>query len=147
MPELIWDAKYQDGKRAGPVRIALPFQTVETVNESAQDRQRSLDLFSSGREGEWRNRLIWGYKKRPTSKVRGQLALRDLGVPENLGQKTGPDRFARVDGHDSCTAICMAQVVVAAANPNPLETQPPEGRDDLLARNTGQAAHALIRTR
>ncbi len=63
MPELIWDAKYQDGKRAGPVRIALPFQTVETVNESAQDRQRSLELFSSGREGEWRNRLIWGDKK------------------------------------------------------------------------------------
>jgi adenine-specific DNA-methyltransferase len=63
MPELIWDAKYQDGKRAGPVHIALPFQTVETVNESARDRQRSLELFSSGREGEWRNRLIWGDKK------------------------------------------------------------------------------------
>lgn len=63
MPELIWDAKYQDGKRVGPVRIALPFQTVETVNESALDRQRSLDLFSSGREGQWRNRLIWGDKK------------------------------------------------------------------------------------
>jgi len=42
MPELIWDGKYQDGKRAAPVRIELPFQTVETVNESAQDRQRSL---------------------------------------------------------------------------------------------------------
>jgi DNA modification methylase len=63
MPELIWDGKYQDGKRAGPVRIALPFQTVETINESAQDRQRSLDLFASGRGGEWRNRLIWGDKK------------------------------------------------------------------------------------
>ena len=63
MPELIWDAKYQHGKRAGPVRIALPFQSVETVNESAQERQRSLALFSSGREGEWRNRLIWGDKK------------------------------------------------------------------------------------
>jgi adenine specific DNA methylase Mod len=63
MPELIWDAKYQDGKKAGPVRIELPFQTVETVNESAQDRQRSLELFSSGRETEWRNRLIWGDKK------------------------------------------------------------------------------------
>jgi hypothetical protein len=63
MPELIWDAKYQAGKRAGPVRIELPFQTVETVNESAQDRQRSLELFASGREAEWRNRLIWGDKK------------------------------------------------------------------------------------
>jgi hypothetical protein len=63
MPELIWDAKYLDGKKNGPVRIELPFQTVETVNESAQDRQRSLELFSSGRETEWRNRLIWGDKK------------------------------------------------------------------------------------
>src|SRR5271157_2760597 len=63
MPELIWDAKYQDGKKAGPVRIELPFQTVETVNESVQDRQRSLELFSAGRETEWRNRLIWGDKK------------------------------------------------------------------------------------
>jgi adenine specific DNA methylase Mod len=63
MPELLWDGKYQDGKRAGSVRICLPFQTVETVNESTQDRQRSLELFSVGRESDWRNRLIWGDKK------------------------------------------------------------------------------------
>jgi|SRR5579883_356408 DNA modification methylase len=63
MTELIWDGKYKDGKKQGPVRIALPFQTIETVNESAQERQRSLELFSSGRESEWRNRLIWGDKK------------------------------------------------------------------------------------
>jgi len=31
------------------VRIALPFQTVETVNESAKQRQYTLDLFSAGR--------------------------------------------------------------------------------------------------
>jgi hypothetical protein len=63
MTELIWDGKYKDNKKQGPVRIALPFQTIETVNESAQDRQRNLELFSSGRETEWRNRLIWGDKK------------------------------------------------------------------------------------
>ena len=63
MTELIWDGKYKDGKKQGPVRIALPFQTIETVNESAQDRQRSLELFSAGRESEWRNRLIWSDKK------------------------------------------------------------------------------------
>jgi len=33
------------------------------VNESAQQRQRTLDLFASGRPTEWRNRLIWGDKK------------------------------------------------------------------------------------
>ena len=64
MTELIWDGKYdKDGRRVAPVRVALPFQTVETVNESAQQRQRSLDLFGSGGDPEWRNRLIWGDKK------------------------------------------------------------------------------------
>src|SRR5437773_5396334 len=63
MTELIWDGKYKDGKKQGPVRIALPFQTIETVNESVQERQRSLELFTVGREREWRNRLIWGDKK------------------------------------------------------------------------------------
>jgi adenine-specific DNA-methyltransferase len=64
MTELIWDGKYdKDGRKVVPLRIALPFQTVETVNESARERQRSLDLFSSGRDTAWRNRLIWGDKK------------------------------------------------------------------------------------
>src|SRR6266481_4270302 len=64
--ELIWEGKYDtDGKRVAPLRVALPFQTVETVNESAQDRQKALSLFESpGAYGkEWRNRLIWGDKK------------------------------------------------------------------------------------
>jgi adenine-specific DNA-methyltransferase len=64
MTELVWDGKYDaHGKKQGPVRIALPFQTVETVNESAQDRRRNLELFAGGRDTEWRNRLIWGDKK------------------------------------------------------------------------------------
>jgi adenine specific DNA methylase Mod len=64
MTELVWEGKYDDaGRRVAPLRVSLPFQTVETVNESAQERQRTLDLFSSGRDPEWRNRLIWGDKK------------------------------------------------------------------------------------
>jgi len=63
MTELIWDGKYKDGKKVGPVRIALPFQTVETVNETAQERQLTLDMLYAGRETDWRNRLIWGDKK------------------------------------------------------------------------------------
>jgi len=63
MTELMWDGKYKDGKKVGPVRIALPFQTVETVNETAQQRQLTLDMLFAGREAEWRNRLIWGDKK------------------------------------------------------------------------------------
>jgi adenine-specific DNA-methyltransferase len=61
--ELVWEGKYDAaGKRVAPLRVALPFQTVETVNETAQDRQRSLQ-FGPGFREEWRNRLIWGDKK------------------------------------------------------------------------------------
>ena len=64
MAELIWDGKYDaHGNKRAPVRIELPFQTVETVNESVQERQRTLELSSSGNDPEWRNRLIWGDKK------------------------------------------------------------------------------------
>jgi len=64
MTELIWEGKYDEqGRRVAPPRIALPFQTVETVNESAGDRDRNLEMFASGRPTEWRNRLIWGDKK------------------------------------------------------------------------------------
>ncbi len=63
--ELVWEGKYDvAGQRVAPVRVTLPFQTVETVNESAADRE-ALALFA-GRITEktpWRNRLIWGDKK------------------------------------------------------------------------------------
>jgi adenine-specific DNA-methyltransferase len=64
MTELIWEGKYDDkGRKVAPPRIALPFQTVETINESAADRDRTQDLFASRRPTDWRNRLIWGDKK------------------------------------------------------------------------------------
>src|SRR5437868_15487465 len=64
MAELTWEGKYDAGhKRIAPYRAALPFQTIETVNESSADRQKTLEMFSAGRESEWRNRLIWGDKK------------------------------------------------------------------------------------
>ena len=65
MVELVWRGKYDNaGKRVGPLRIQLPFQTIETVNESSQDRQRMLERFTNGMvEKEWQNRLIWGDKK------------------------------------------------------------------------------------
>ena len=63
MTELLWDGKYDaHGKKVAPPRIALPFQTVETVNESAADRHRNLSLFG-GDKTEWRNRLVWGDKR------------------------------------------------------------------------------------
>src|SRR5947207_263378 len=65
--ELIWEGKYDaNGKRVAPLRVQLPFQTVEMVNESAQDRQKALSLFESPGAylaKEWRNQLIWGDTK------------------------------------------------------------------------------------
>jgi DNA modification methylase len=64
--ELIWDGKYDAaGNRVAPLRVALPFQTVETVNESVQERQKNLLLEAPGAYAakDWRNRLIWGDKK------------------------------------------------------------------------------------
>lgn len=60
--ELTWDGKYDaDCKRKSPLKIALPFQTVETINESVQDRQKNL--FAAASQSEWRNRLVWADKK------------------------------------------------------------------------------------
>jgi DNA modification methylase len=62
--ELVWEGKYDSaGNRVAPLRVALPFQTVETVNESTADRRHTLELFGQHRQSEWRNRLIWGDKK------------------------------------------------------------------------------------
>lgn len=63
MTELVWPGKYKEEKKTSPVRIGLPFQTIETVNESVQQRQMTLEQFASGKPTEWRNRLIWGDKK------------------------------------------------------------------------------------
>jgi adenine-specific DNA-methyltransferase len=62
--ELVWDGKYDaDGRRVAPLRVTLPFQAVETINESAQDRQRGFQFGPGFGEQVWRNRLIWGDKK------------------------------------------------------------------------------------
>ena len=90
MTELIWDGKYdKDGKRVAPLRVSLPFQTVETINESAIERQRMLDLFSAGRDPEWRNRLIWGDKKYVLPSLldefAGKVNLIYIDPPFNVG--------------------------------------------------------------
>ena len=64
MPELIWEGKYNDnGQIVDAPRVSLPFQTVETVNQSAQERQLALTTARTRGNSEWRNRLIWGDKK------------------------------------------------------------------------------------
>jgi adenine specific DNA methylase Mod len=88
--ELIWAGKYDAaGRKTAPVRVALPFQTVETVNETSQQRQFALDLFSTGRPAEWRNRLIWGDKKYVLpallDEFAGQVDLVYIDPPFNVG--------------------------------------------------------------
>jgi len=80
MTELIWNGKYKDGRKCAPVRLALPFQDVETVNESAQQRQMTLDLFGRNQAGDWRNRLIWGDKKYVLPSLLPEFAGKVLAV-------------------------------------------------------------------
>ena len=91
MPELIWGGKYDAaGRRTAPLRVALPFQTVETVNESAQERQRTLDFFATERSADWRNRLVWGDKKYVlpalVAQLAGQVDLIYIDPPFATGQ-------------------------------------------------------------
>src|SRR3954462_2038793 len=70
--ELIWPGKYhEDGTLNEVAQVSLPFQVIETINESRATREAqkttSLGLFDiyEGTEGDtfeagWRNKLIWG---------------------------------------------------------------------------------------
>lgn len=70
--ELVWPGKYNDdGSRREAPHVSLPFQVIETVNESRairearKDRQPTLFDVWEANEGEtfeegWKNKLIWG---------------------------------------------------------------------------------------
>lgn len=61
--ELLWEGKYDEkGDLKLPERVSLPFQVIETVNESKADREKAQLSFLSGKKdpGSWRNKLIWG---------------------------------------------------------------------------------------
>ena len=71
--ELVWPGKYnEDGSLREPSKVSLPFQVIETVNESRATREANkrgvqnglFDIYE-GKEGDtfeagWRNKLIWG---------------------------------------------------------------------------------------
>ena len=116
----MWEGKYDDrGNKVAPPRIALPFQTVETVNESAADRSRMQDLFASGRDTEWRNRLIWGDKKYVLPSLLAEFAGRVNLVYIDPPFATGGD-FSytasvpddpQTDGDQSVTFVKQASVI------------------------------------
>ena len=71
--ELVWPGKCnEDGTLKEVPRVSLPFQVIETVNESRATREANklpqqgmlFDVYE-GKEGDtfeagWRNKLIWG---------------------------------------------------------------------------------------
>lgn len=65
MAELIWDGKFKDKKKPAPVCMALPFQTIETINESTKDCENRLGSLFNQKQGtgERDNRLIWDDEK------------------------------------------------------------------------------------
>ncbi|MCS7056189.1 MAG: site-specific DNA-methyltransferase, partial [Thermoflexales bacterium] len=72
--ELVWPGKYnEDGTLKEVPRVSLPFQVIETINESRatrearKEREKRPTLFDiyEGKEGDtfedgWKNKLIWG---------------------------------------------------------------------------------------
>lgn len=71
--ELVWPGKYNDdGMRKDVPRVSIPFQVIETVNESRATREAKKGGMQTtffevweGEEGDtfeegWKNKPIWG---------------------------------------------------------------------------------------
>lgn len=122
MTELIWEGKYKDGKKATPIRIALPFQTIETINESKQLRQKTLDFSVAEPNSpykEWRNRLIWGDKKYVLPSLlpefAGKVNLIYIDPPFNVGSNfsftaTVPDN-PKTDDDETTTFVKQPSMI------------------------------------
>jgi DNA modification methylase len=67
-----------DGKPTRVERVALPFQVVETINESRATREALAGSLFAGAgnatEPAWRNKLIWGDNKLVMSSLRSELS-------------------------------------------------------------------------
>jgi adenine-specific DNA-methyltransferase len=80
-----------EGKPQQVERLALPFQTVETINESRATRERDAGslLRPESRTEPWRNQLIWGDNKLVMSSLlrdfAGQVELAYIDPPFDTG--------------------------------------------------------------
>lgn len=106
--ELVWVGKYDEEGNLRPVeRTILPFQVVETVNESKADREKAQrDLFTlMPRDNTWRNMLIWGDNKVVMSSLlprfAGKINLIYIDPPFATGQdfsfrvRVGDEEFVK----------------------------------------------------
>lgn len=80
-----------EGKPTTVERVSLPFQTVETINQSRATRERDAGALFGGagiRDG-WRNQLIWGDNKLVMSSLlsefAGQVRLVYIDPPFDTG--------------------------------------------------------------
>ena len=113
--ELVWPGKYnEDGTLKEVPRVNLPFQVIETVNESRATReakkgdvQGSLFDFYEGKEGEtfeegWKNKLIWGdnllVMGSLLEKFAGKIDLIYIDPPFATGSDFSFDAFVGEDG-------------------------------------------------
>ena len=85
--ELVWPGKYnEDGTRKEVERVNLPFQVIETINETRATREaakkpKQVSLFDiwQAKEGDtfeegWKNKLIWGDNLLVTSSLLEKFA-------------------------------------------------------------------------
>jgi adenine specific DNA methylase Mod len=106
--ELVWVGKYDDEGNLRPVeRTILPFQVVETVNESKADREKAQRDFLTlmSRDDTWRNMLIWGDNKVVMSSLlprfAGKINLIYIDPPFATGQdfsfrvRVGDEEFVK----------------------------------------------------
>ena len=128
MVKLTWEGKYKaDGKRTPSLRLQLPFQTVEMVNESAQERQMALDLFSAGSTGPSTTPLVLWHLSWTTST--GPRDLCSFGPKtKGKGLRTGsfgelgtPPRFFRRTFYPPSAAVVGGEAGRWALCPEPAE--------------------------
>ncbi|MCC7433415.1 MAG: site-specific DNA-methyltransferase [Methanoregulaceae archaeon] len=122
--ELVWPGKYnEDGTLKEVPRVSLPFQVIETVNESRATRQvaqtTGASLFNTyeGKEGDsfeagWKNKLIWGDNALVMgsllAKFAGKLNLVYIDPPFATGSDfsfTAPIGESGEEAHKEASAI------------------------------------------
>src|SRR5690606_26690232 len=114
---LVWPGKYnEDGTLKEVPRVNLPFQVIETVNESQATREAKKSglqgaLFNvyAGTEGDtfetgWRNKLIWGdnllVMGSLLEKFAGKIDLIYIDPPFATGADFSFDATIGDDGHE-----------------------------------------------
>lgn len=89
--ELVWDGKFEQlelPEKRMASRIALPFQTIELINEPREGTGTSR-LFSGQKKEGWSNKLIWGDNKLVMSSLlkeyAGKINLIYIDPPFDVG--------------------------------------------------------------